>query len=426
MKEIKKNGLSNKIIFILALIFMGLRINIIGNISITEIFVLLYSPYLFYEYRKTKIPYLKVLCSLFIALIIVQILSEYFIGNTLTNAMKGIAGTIMALLLFLFFFEKLCKDVSLIKWIPIVGIIRLILFGDQFGFSETGEDTYFKFYLAPIISFVVCYLSLSKVKLIKKFILLIFLAASLIIIIGGARSSGFSLLFSTLLCFIYEKYNTFSLKRIFPLLIVVIVAFQLFYAFLYVPKVASGEWGSKQNQEQLARIGNSRNVFLMLFSARADFYVSYLAFCDKPLWGHGAWAKDKGLKYAKIQAQLFSKDETSKTNINKGIEHWVPMHSVVMGMGTRNGIFAFLIFLVIFILMYYIGIKALLPKAPYNIFLIYMLVSSFQHLLFGPISILKNNGSLAFALFFTLYCLKTVYLKKNENEIRTISSNCNI
>lgn len=75
------------------------------------------------------------------------------------------------------------------------------------------------------------------------------------------------------------------------------------------------------------------------------------------------------------------------------------MHSVVMGMGTRNGIFAFLIFLVIFILMYYIGIKALLPKAPYNIFLIYMLVSSFQHLLFGPISILKNNGSLAFALF---------------------------
>ena len=175
MKEIKKNGLSNKIIFILALIFMGLRINIIGSISITEIFVLLYSPYLFYEYRKTKIPYLKVLCSLFIALIIVQILSEYFIGNTLTNAMKGIAGTIMALLLFLFFFEKLCKDVSLIKWIPIAGIIRLILFGDQFGFSEIGEDTYFKFFLAPIISFVVCYLSLSNVSLIKKYILLIFL-----------------------------------------------------------------------------------------------------------------------------------------------------------------------------------------------------------------------------------------------------------
>lgn len=88
--------------------------------------------------------------------------------------MKGIAGTVMALLLFLFFLEKLCKDISLIKWIPIAGIIRLILFGDQFGFSETGEDTYFKFYLAPIISFVVCYLSLSKVKLIKKFILLIF------------------------------------------------------------------------------------------------------------------------------------------------------------------------------------------------------------------------------------------------------------
>ena len=164
----------NKIIFILAIIFMGVRINLIGSISLTEIFVLLYSPHLFIEFRHSKIPYLRIVCGLFLALIVFQVLSEYMIGNTLTNALKGIAGTVMALLLFLFFLERLCKDYTLIKWIPIALLLKLVLWGDQFGFAEEGGSTYFKFYVAPIISFVVCYLSLIDNSFIRKNILLIF------------------------------------------------------------------------------------------------------------------------------------------------------------------------------------------------------------------------------------------------------------
>ena len=425
MKEDKPSRLLNKIIFILALVFMGVRVNFIGSISLTEIFVLLYSPHLFVVFRNSKIPYLRVVCGLFFTLIVIQALSEYMIGNTFTNALKGVAGTVMALLLFLFFLERLCKDYTLIKWIPIALLLQLVLWGDQFGFAEEGGSTYFKFYVAPIISFVVCYLSLVDNSFIRKNILLIFFVASIVIIIGGARSAGFSLLIGALLSYIYKKYKTFNLKRILPGLLAVVVAFQLFYALLYVPKVASGEWGSNQNREQLARIDNSKNVFLMLFSARADFYVSYLAFLDEPLWGHGAWAKDTNLKYATIQAKLFPEEDGKRNSVNKDVEHWVPMHSVVMGFGTRNGLFAFITFLALFVLVYYVGVKALFPVSPYNVYLIYMLVASFQHLMFGPMSILKNNGSLAFALFFALYCLKMVYLKK-KNEIQAIGSNGNV
>lgn len=409
----------NNIIFILAIVFMGVRVNLIGSISLTEIFVLLYTPYLIVRYHKHNIPYLNVICVLFLVLVAIQALSEYMIGNTFTNALKGIAGTVMALLLFLFFLEKLCKDYSLIKWIPVAGLISLILFGDQFGFAEEGEDTYFKFYVAPIIGYIVVFLSLLDNGFIKKYILIIFLVASLIIIAGGARSLGFSLMFSALLCMLYKRYKTFRFKRILPGAIILLIAFQLFYAQLYVPKVSSGEWGSEQNRMQLAQIDNSTNVFMMLLSARADFYVSYLAFMDKLLWGHGSWAMDKNLKYARIQANLFHEEGTSKAGVNMGVKHEVPMHSVVMGMGTRNGIFAFLVFLVIFIIMYYIGFKALFPESPYNVFLIYTLVGSFQHLMFGPISTLKNNGSLVFAIFFTLYCLKRLYYKK-KNEIQIV------
>ena len=418
----------NRIIFILSLIFLGVRIDVIGSISITEIFVFFYSPHLFYWAWKTNIPYVRKLCILFLFLMGTQILAEFMVGNDFFDAVRGIAVTFFALLLFLFFLQKLCNDFSLIKYIPLALLINILLFGDQFNFSEANESAYFKFYMAPIISYVVCLLSLSRNRLIEKYILLIFVFASLMMIIGGARSLGFSLLFSALLFYIYNKYKTFNLKRILPGLLTVIVVFQLFYALLYVPKVASGEWGSEQNRGQLVRINNSNNVLMMLFSARADFYVSFLAFSDKPLWGHGAWAKDVNLKYAKIQEKLFKEDSRSAKRRRNGNEpRWVPAHSVVMGMGARNGIFAFLLFLVIFIIIYSIGFKALFPHSHFNAFLIYTLVESSQHLLFGPMAILKNYGSIAFAIFLSLYCLKKMYyFRIRHDKVQTISSNSNI
>ena len=94
----------NRLIFILALIFMGVRINLIGSISLTEIYVLLQTPILIKWVVNSSLPYLKTLCVLFLALILVQALSEYMVQNSFVNAVRGIAITIMALLLFLFLF----------------------------------------------------------------------------------------------------------------------------------------------------------------------------------------------------------------------------------------------------------------------------------------------------------------------------------
>lgn len=404
----------NQLIFILALIFMGVRINLIGSISLTEIYVLLQTPILIKWVVNSSLPYLKTLCVLFLALILAQTLSEYMVQNSFVNAIRGIAITIMALLLFLFFLKSLLRDISLIKWIPIGLLIQLILWGDQFGYAETGEDTYFKFYVAPLVTYIVCYLSMSKINLFRRNILWIFLFASLFIIIGGARSSGFSLLFCTLFYIIYSRYKSIKIKRILPALLLIAIVFQLFYAHVYVPKVASGEWGTVQNRMQLARVDNSTNVFMMLISARADFYIAYLAFLDKPLWGHGSWRKDKDLKYVRLEAKLFSKE---RLQMNREEVHWIPAHSVIMGMGSKNGIFAFILILVIFFVIYRVAIKALWADSPYTLYLIYMMVGSFVHMLFGPSAVLKNNGSLAFALFFALYYWKIFNLRR-KNEIQ--------
>lgn len=412
----------DEIVLILALIFMGVRVNLVGSISLTEIFVLFQIPSLYHWVKGNKLPYLKTVCILFLLLALVQAIAEFAVGNTLVNAARGIAITIMALLLFLFFLRILCRDISLIKWIPVALLIKLVLWGDQFGFAETGESTYFKFFVAPVLTYIVCYFSLIRNSTIHRNIFTIFLITSLFIISGGARSAGFSLLFSAVIYALYRKYKSLNLKKALPGILIAVIVFQLFYALLYVPKVASGEWGSPQNREQLARINNSKNVFMLLFSARADFYISYLAFLDKPLWGHGAWAKDTDFKYALIQAKLFPKDEVK---IDKDVDRLVPAHSVVMGMGSRNGILALILIICIFYVVYRVAIKALWISSPYNVYLIFMIISSFQHLLFGPSAILKNNGAIAFAIFFALYYWKE-FNTKWRYEIQTNCSDGNL
>lgn len=312
--------------------------------------------------------------------------------------------------------EKLVKDISLIIWIPICKILGLVIFGDQFGFSETGETTYFKFYIAPIIASAVYIITLMKWQWIQRYLFLVLFGTSLFIIIGGARSLGFSMFFTTFALLLYNKYKTIKLKKIIPGLIIAIIASQLFLSFIYMPKVKSGEWGSEQNRSQFEKIKWNSNIFMILFSARTDFFVSTIAFLDKPLWGHGSWAIDHKEKYHLLQLKMLG-DKYKKNSELK----LVPCHSVVMGKGVSNGIFAFVVFLWIFIKIYGLGLKGLSKKSPYNAYLLWTIISSFQLLLFGPPAILKNNGAIAFAVMIALFYLNYSH-KRRTFLLRRIST----
>lgn len=400
--------LKDKVIFILALFFMGVRVNLVGSISITELYVITQIPHLLKWSIQFQYPELRKISILFLLVFIGQCLSELFLQNTFMNAARGVAITLVAFFLMLFFLEKLLKTPSLIKWIPLVACVRLLILGDQFGFAEVDETSYFKFYLAPVIVNIACFISLYRYDISKKYAFPIFLVTGLFIIIGGARSLGFSMLFSALLLFLIQHIHTISFKKMLPGIIVLAIVFQIFYANVYIPKVVSGEWGSNQNRGQLAKIDNSTNPLMMLFAARADFYVSWQAFMDKPLFGHGSWAEDEDLKYYKMQAKLFSDEKLRDLPDSK----LVPNHSVVVGMGTKNGIIPFVFFLIIFISIYYMGFKSFYPNSIVNPYLAFTIISSSQHLLFGPPAILKNSGSLAFAIILALYYIKYYYISQ--------------
>lgn len=408
-----KSSLKQQISFIILLLLMHYRVNLVGSMSLTEIYVVTQIPRLisWVNTKGKKIPNLRKITKAFYLLIIAQCISEFMIQNSLINAAKGIAVTVMALFITLFFIEKILRDPNLIRLIPISSALALLVFGDQFGFAENDESSYFKFYIAPIIIYLTCTITMLPQKWIQKNIVVLLICASIFIIIGGARSLGFSLFFSTLFYIIYTKYKTLKLRKIAPGIIASLIIIQSFLTFIYIPKVKSGEWGSDQNRAQFEMIDWNSNIFMLLFAARTDFFVSGIAFLDKPLWGHGSWAMDTNNKYFYLQNKLLGEEANDNGNLKM-----VPNHSVVMGKGTANGIFAFLIFLWIFITMYKIGLRGLRKDSPYNIYLIWTIVSSFQLLMFGPPAVLKNNGAIAFAIMFSLYYInqQIIYVSKNK------------
>ena len=124
---------------------------------------------------------------------------------------------------------------------------------------------------------------------------------------------------------------------------------------------------------------------------------------------------DKTKKYHILQAKMLDNEYRYDPQINL----LIPCHSVVVGKGVSNGVFAFAIFLWIMITIYRIGLKGLSRRSPYNAYLLWTIISSFQLLLFGPPAILKNNSSIAFAVMIALFYfnylhnLRRIVKKKN-------------
>lgn len=413
----------SNILFLLWVVLLGYRINLVGSISITELFVITQIPRLWKLCEKLKFKELLDVRLLFILLILAQAFSEFLLGNTFINAIKGIMVTIMAFFLMCFFTEKLIKTPSLIMWIPLGRVISLLIFGDQFGFAEQGEITFFKFYVAPIVCNFACFLTVfSKWKWIKANVVLFLIYVSLFVIIGGARSLGFTLLFSALVVQIVNLQKSISLRKFLLWCIPFLLVFQVFYAFVYVPKVKGGEWGSEQNRAQLAQIDYSKNSLMMIVAARSDFFVTTQAFLDAPILGHGNLAEDTTLKYTYMALRIAG--DEGMPNCDNGYPQ-IPTHSILMGYGSRYGIAALIIFTIILFKMIAFAFKTFSPKTVFLPILVYSMIFSIQAILFSPPAILKNSAALYWALIIAMFYLKKYNRNKNDkNEITC--SNCNL
>lgn len=385
----------------------GVRFNIVGEISISELFLFAYTPFIIAKIRWQRAKELRTVTVAYLLLLATQIFSEALVSNGLSSSLKGLAITMVSYLHFIFLFYNLTKDKRIILVVILSQIAMKLLFGSVFE-EQSAEDilagkaaVYLKFYIAPLT--ILIFLAVSVIYKSRNFPILFSLLGVTFIILG-ARSSGGMALFAGMVAYLMEHKHLIPNKNALAIAsVLLLMAVYGFYVY-YVNKVLAGEITSG-NSQQLLTCKNPYNPLELLMMGRREVWVGWQAFMDRFWFGHGAWAYDTTGHYQRLMYALT--DNLSALTKDRISYHFlVPSHSVIVGSGMMNGVFAFL--LVIYIIFFFFK-KGLLVLGScdrkYLLVLAYYEYNMLWNSWFSPQSHFRSTIPIAFAIILSIYLI---------------------
>lgn len=396
---------SKWIIILLFELGFGIKLNLIGVISVSELFLLIFVPlFVLPKVKWNEAVGVKQVTMAYSALLGFQILSEFMVGNNLSSALKGIAITVVSYLHFMFLIYYLARLKLLILVLVVAQMARAVVFGTDIE-EQSIEDvmsgegaTYLKFYISPIvISFS---LAMSMIFKYKNFALLHSLLG-IVLIVLGSRSSGGIALATGLVTYMFEhRVLTYNKKFIVMSLVLGCMIGYAFYVY-YVNRVLYGEITSG-NSRQVFLCSNPYNPLELLMAGRSEVWIGWQAFMDKFWYGHGAWAYDSSGRYQRMMLAMH--DELSTFTRNQVSYHFlIPSHSVLIGSGMMNGVFAFLSTGAIVAYFLRKGVLSFVRcDNRYKLVLVYYVMDLFWTTMFSPQSHFRLTMPVAFAIIFVL------------------------
>lgn len=379
-------------------IFSKIKINLIGQIFITEIISLLSLPFINFKVLFRKNPQLIFISISFILYLFIQIFVDLINNTSEVDCYRGWAMIVFSLIstIYYTYLGSYKKNffVSLLIGVFFIGLIL----GETTLTAES--DNFFKVRFLPFLNPLVLILSHSffRKKKYNRTIVLFFVFAFICLLLN-ARSNGVIFLIAGIL--IYVKIKNISISFL-TLLKASVFCYGIYV--IYINNVIDGNIKGSTSK-QISLLSNPYNPFELLYYGRIDSAVLLEAIGDKPLLGHGSWAKDEDNKYARIQARL-----SGKEFLDYHIVGYVRAHSIILGIWAYAGFFGFLIMLIMFFKLYKVFYKIfkqpLIP--PLFPVLLIVAVQMLWHLFYSPIGHLR----ISFPLFASLIIVE--YNKINK------------
>lgn len=409
---------TESLLLIIFELFFNFKVNFIGEISLSEFFLIITSFYYVPRVLKTNKSLFKKLILLYLGLLLIQFFSDTLNNVFFEQTLKGFAVTVISFLHICFLFYYMGKDIKNIRWISLgivfqfIGQIIINAQEQDFQLDLQSEDLgMLKYYIVPMMAYVTIFLSTFFNN--RKFYIIIILIGVLLIIMG-ARSGGATIAVPGILSLILARRGNLIVKNFSRY---VIIAFMLLYGgyCIYVNQVLSGDIESGNNA-QMMKVTNPYNPINLLQIGRAEVFVGTIAFFDKPITGWGTWAIDKDYKYRKMVYEMH--DEKVKISTN----NLIPGHSVLITHALWYGIAALVFSFLIFRLFVIKGFK-LIKYSDRDVFVILMCLFHFiWNYVFSPISHFRLTLPFDMALilylweYFKFSELKKKYTKRYQYE----------
>lgn len=255
---------------------------------------------------------------------------------------------------------------------------------ESFSQGDVERTLYVKFVLSTFVTFFLLFLvQLSKSRNAwLYYFIFVFVGAGLLL--SGARNAGAILILTGIGAALLRAS---SAKRFYLKLFIMLAVGYGGYC-LYVSEVLKG--GIKSgNSSQILDIRNPYNPIALLEMGRTEVPVGLVAFSDKPLTGWGYNAKDPDLYYTTLLLIYKNyKHEVIRNALTSDAK--VPSHSVIVGLGTSNGVLGFLIISCIFGYLLYRGVVPMRMLSQRECLILFFFILSFiWNMWFSPFTVFR-------------------------------------
>ena len=396
--------------FYILLLQLGelIEIKMIGTISVAGIVYIFWFLYTVIsgkwlsELRSKMIYNISIL---YLCLFVFQLISEIIVDNEFSNVMKGLAVTALSYMKLLCLWPLVKHDGRRITWLFVCMVISGALSFQFLSDTEFRMDyllngtefSIFKFKIAPVLGDLLVFYSLLTSG--KGYVTWLAIFIGVLCMVLGARSTGLMIFLTGTIVFVIDHMGQVITKK--QILVWSLIGSLVVYGFfaIYVTAVLNGTIKGGNSKDQFAKVENPYNPLYILLSGRSESSSSLAAIKDRPITGFGAWSKDPGYKYHKIQA----KSQGNIFVIKDGLSNLIPAHSVILQTGVHEGVFAMLTMICILYFFIKRGILSLKNNSRYNFLVVYCIMQLLWHGLFSPVSHFRNEFPIYFCCCLFAY-----------------------
>jgi hypothetical protein len=331
------------------------KINLVGELYLGEIIAVAYVIFNISRLQLSKVERSIVIFALIWAC--AQFVSDIFNRTELTDALKGVFAPLVFITTFIFLINYIRNKPERLPFLllgfVLGGLVRLLIFPTPYFLYNPWKWGLGSSLLGLYIIYF-SFLAKKKNNIILFMVLMLFFAVSLYF---DGRSMAVFPFISALMYikFHTNKVSSFStrlsgkfsgLKLLLialPVLFVVNSAASTFFSSPIVLSNFSSASAAKYRAQATGAYG-------ILLGGRSEILVSGQAFLDKPLLGHGSWAKDKSGyldEYSILRYRLgYSLREDGQYE-DFDSESLIPAHSYLMGAFVWAGLFGGLFWIVV-------------------------------------------------------------------------------
>ena len=360
--------------YILFAISFTLKTNFIGDLYLAQVLTIFISIYfLFKDSDHLKlVSYEKKILFLIILWFLNQIVSDQVNQISFNNSARGTAKIIITYLSFYSFF-KLSKslNISMIKILLWICIVKLFLMFTAYNNSFM-LSWKFSGGVSLSISLIIFFNLYYKNYLTNNYLLFLILGIGILSLFINTR---YLFLFNTLFVFYTILFEKFKINRIIPIVLSSLI-FYLFITNIYEMLIVYELLPNTLLEKQI-----SQNSELgTLLGGRSEIFSSYMAIVDAPIIGHGSWAENCKYIYS-IYDQIIQYNPNIKVNLTRCL---IKSHSVIFGSWVNSGIFGFLFWFYIIIIIVKKLIKDVRTNGNLLTLLLYLTITVFWDIIFSP------------------------------------------